>query len=209
MKRMTICAFCWLILLAFGCDKDEPSITQTATHSLRAGDVEFSLLVTDLEGKPQTVFKVGENFLLSFKVRNHSNKEVKVCEGSLLDKDKIGEQLFTVYRVTNEANSTGLIGKPYESISAFCRVYTSSMLMPQSENTLTLPWLWGRENQQDFYDTSDFGLFLDSGYACETSAYYSAQAPRTTALATGKYFTQISATVDNRKINLRYDFTVE
>ncbi len=208
---MTLCALCLLILLGFGCDKNEPSITQTAAHSIRAGEIEFSLLVTDLQGRPQTVFKVGENFLLSFTVKNHSNKEVKVCEGSLFDKDKIGEQLFNVYQVTNEGNSSGLIGKPYETIGTSCRIYGPSILKAQSKHTLTLPWLWGsrNENQLDVYDTSDFRHFLDNGYGCETSADYSAQAPRTTALSAGKYFTQLSATVDKRKIYLRYDFTVE
>jgi hypothetical protein len=147
--------------------------------------------------------------LLTFKVKNHSNKEVKVCEGSLFDNDKMGQQLFTVYKETNEANSTGSIGKPYESIGTSCRIYTSPILMPQSKNTITLPWLWGSEDQQDFYDTSNFGYFLDSGYACETMAYYSARATRTTALAAGKYFTQLSVTLDNWKIQLRYNFTVD
>ncbi len=213
MRSITIGALCWLSLLAFGCDKDDPSITvtQTAPYSVRAGEVEFTLLVTDLTGKPQTVLKAGENFLLTFKVKNHSNKEVKVCEGSLFDNDKIGDQLFTVYKETSEAGSSKSIavGRPYESIGTLCRIYGPSILKAKSENTITLPWLWGSENQQDFYDTSDFGHFLDFGYGCETSAYYSAQAPRTTALAVGKYFTQLSATLDNRKVSLRYDFTVE
>lgn len=209
MRKVALYSLSSLILLAFSCHNSEPTlaIMQTESNSIKVGEVECILLVTDLQGKPQTVFKQGENFLLSFTIKNHSDQEVRVCEGSLLS--KIVPELFTVYQELNEGKFP--IGKPYESISTSCRFIAPSILSANTENNITLPWLWGNgENKQAIYDTPNFGYYLNPDDSlCKTLAIYSAQAPRTSKLAVGNYFTQLSTTLYNREIQLRYDFIVE
>ncbi len=82
----------------------------------KSGDLVFTLQVLNMDGKPQAIFREGENFFLDFTIENKGKNTVELCD---CDLPYATDDFFAVYRVfsddTGNAEKT-LVGKPWDGL---------------------------------------------------------------------------------------------
>lgn len=160
------------------------------------GDLEFIYQVTDMEGNPSHNIKEGENFLLSFIVKNHGEKGTSIGLWSFPGKN----DFFAVYKKSNEGGGNQYVGKSFRA-GGNTKDGGHQSVPSKGEIEYCIPWL----TQMDT-------AYIMPEYRPETNApnrYYMALDPLPTHLSVGEYHSGFTLEYNETEIPFAISFTVK
>ncbi len=185
-----------LSLTAFSCDRSEEIFNQAggARHVQQWGDLEAVLQVTDLQGKPQSSFREGENFLMSFTVKNRGKQDARIESWAF----PAGNDFFAVYKSTHEGDGKSRIGKPFR-IGANSYDYAPQIVPATKEIHYAAPWLSekGKIYRLPIYNNTENSF---------TQRYY--EAVETSPLGKGQYYSGFTLEHEGKELAFEISFTV-
>ncbi len=180
-----------LSLTAFSCDRSDE-----AWDVQRWGDLEAVLQVTDLQGKPQSSFREGENFLLNFTVKNRGKQDAHLGPW---DFTFANQDFFAVYKVTQEGVGKELIGKPFRG-GGNSRDLLSQIVPAKSQIVYSSPWMSEKE----------LGYIMPTYSKPERNVNQRRyQAVETSPLGKGKYFSGFTLEQEGKELTFRVEFEVK
>lgn len=160
------------------------------------GDLEAVLQVTDLQGKPKSSFREGENFLLSFTVKNRGKQDARIGRW---DFPTVIQDFFAVYKITQEGVGKHRVGKPFTTGGNSLDLH-SQLVPAEGQIEYNVPWM--SETGQRFI----MPTFSKPEKNFNPRLY---QAVEMLPLSKGKYFSGFTLEQDGKELAFKVEFEVK
>ncbi|CAN5840321.1 hypothetical protein BH24BAC1_BH24BAC1_38750 [soil metagenome] len=187
-----------LTLTAFSCDRAEEAFSQAsgARHVQRWGDLEAVLQVTDLQGKPKSSFREGENFLLSFTVKNRGKEDARIVHW---DFPFVIQDFLAVYKIIQEADGKNWVGKPFKSGPSSYDL-APQVVPAESQLEYVFPWMseTGQRYVMPIYSKPERNV---------NKRHY--EAVETQPLSKGRYYSGFTLEQEGKELAFRVKFEVK
>lgn len=179
-----------------GCLQDKKQVAP-AGASARVKELEILFRVTDEKGVPKQVFEEGENLFFSLLIKNSSEGAINIGQW---DFPVAQPDFFTVYRVSEKENGSGLVGKSFR-LSLNTRDLHPQQVPPKGHLEYRAPWLLTPD--------ADFPMpVYHPAPVTPNIRTYRALEPPAGPLPAGQYVSKVSVPFGEQPVNLEVSFSV-
>lgn len=185
----------------FGCTQNTGILDETPNNPAMDvktyGNLEFIYQVTDMEGNPQRTFREGENFIISFVVKNHGEEDKMIFDRWWFP--EVTDNFLAVYKRDNQGEV--LIGKSFK-IGGNTYDASGQGVPGQSKIIYQIPWLTRS-------DTTYIMPIYRPERNIPNKRSYLAVEPLPESLPSGEYYSRFTFDFKDKEISFAITFAIE